>query len=445
MKKIGLYICILLAGLFYSCSDDNWGSEGGYGKPVTLSASITTRATGVPEAHESNEEIINDWWVVFVNSEGNIALILDRETATGRTNPVVQEEFEFMLQSGTYTAYSFANISQDKVEAVAGTLQEGEQMPDLANVNINVASIIENGRNVKDNQKLLPMSGKQEIIVPIQGKVNIDLEVVRMIAKMEFKYYNESSRAVTINSLKMQQADSDLIPLLPNYTYLDNGLEWKALSGTARYYSRSYNETLPTYRNNPADTLTDKFYMLESIANDTPMRRYLLTLNITRAGKSAETIYALTTELSTIYRNDHIIIPIIITDYTVDVDVLFYPPIGGYPAVRRDKVADDFYFEFATQGTFKIRPKVVNTADVNDVMVYEDTNRDPYFTYEIKNISDPNNIFEETPSVEVGSGEMLGRLNTNQGEAYIDMEVIVHRNAATDQLYTRRIYITRKN
>ncbi|MDO4195499.1 MAG: hypothetical protein Q4D33_05025, partial [Prevotellaceae bacterium] len=394
-----------------SCSivdrpDDN---EGDYGKDVTVKGTIMARATGEPEDTNIGSELINDWWVLFVDNTEKIVKYIDRTTATGNTKAVVEEGFYLEIPAGTYTAYSFANITRTQVEKITGegTLAEGNRMPaNINNVDFNITSIIPNGRNFEENTTNIPMTGKQEVTFQKDGAAVV-LEVIRMVAKLEFRYRNASTKDITINSVSMQQTNLTSIPLLPNYEYLKNGWPVDATDGAteAATYKRNIAQTLGA--SGTEIQFTDIFYMIEEQAKFVPAKRFTIALNITRKGQDPETLYAMTDNLESFYRNDHVVIPIVFSDYAIDIDVNFYPPIGGYPAVITNNDKDDFYCEFATQGNFVIRPKVEDASNGHK-LIYNNGN--PYFTYALKSV-DNTDIFSIAPHIEAETGELLGCLN----------------------------------
>lgn len=440
--NLGIVLCTLLA----ACSMvDRPEYEEGYGKTIAVQGTIMTRATVTPEAAETDYELINDWWVLFVDNNNKIVKYLDRATATGNKNAVEEERFYLEIPAGKYTAYSFANVTRSTIENLAGSLQEGDNLPaGFDNLTFNIGNVIPNGHNFEGNDRLIPMTGKQEeVTFQNQGEADVKLEVIRMVAKLEFRYKNASGKEITLNSIKMQQSNTDVVSLLPNYTYLDSGWPIGETTGDTRDYIRPIGQQLSKSYSGAAPQYTDKFYMIEAQATTNPAKRFTLALNITReGGKTEEMLYAMTQELESYYRNDHVVIPITISDYAIDVDVNFYPPIGGYPAVITTNSKEEFYCEFATQGNFVIRPKVVDTSN-NYRLVYE--TGDPHFVYRLTAVSDPSDIFSVDPHIEEGTGELLGCLGTNQGTAIVDLEITVKRNAVADQIYNRRIYIIRKN
>lgn len=604
-----LLLYIIVAFLFTACSEDTDLDNGKYGPTIKVTGSIHTRATGVPEDTTIPEELIKDWWVLLVDNTNTIVKYIDRASTTGSSAAVEREDFSFEVPTGDYIAYSFANISKSTVESLAGSLTVGSAMPDLSGVKYQIGALIADGHNVAGNTIDIPMTGRQEVRFASAGMQFIELEVIRMIAKFEIQFTNESIKDITINSIKMSQSPSDYVPLLPNYTYLDSGWpvgavtpatdllgttdagysqrdnrdygetatpphpitnlggrHWtvnlqKRADGEPNWYSRinwvtgksvsasdaievhmvvnpqyyiknfqvglmnedkndflilgqslnlpagvntnidfvasgidvanlklqihaAYSEqnnnlldisdvqvrkiyTRPYLRDyatvygtapslvkytgsNPLSTpvtnegkWTDRFYVRESQANYNISQRYLMTVNITREGSThpEDLLFALTKNLSSIYRNDHIVLPLILSDYMVNLDVNFYPPILGYPAVITRESEEEFLCEFATQGTFEIMPKVINAS--NGYAIVYGTG-DPHYTYTITGISDPSGIFSVTPYIEVGTGETIGELSTNEGVAYVDMEVTVHRTGVADQVYERRVYIIRK-
>lgn len=608
MKRYLTYIFLAVLAVLTGCSDNNGLEEGEFKEGVMTHVSLRistrqngTRATGTPEDPAYDIELIHDWWVAFVDRNGTVRAVVTRPV--GLTTYVEEEKIEVDVPTGTYTLYAFANLSQTELNTNTGLqFTVGSAYP--SGIETAQWQILQHWSNTAD----LPMSGKQSVTVTGRANEVFSIEVVRMLAKMDIQFINESVKDITINSIKMSQSPSDYVPLLPNYTYLDTGWPVGAVTpsvdllgtvnadyseknkhgenchpitknadrdwtislhkftppGEPNWYSRIWWNTGDAV--NPADAIevsmtlnadhnisgvqvglmnsdqndfnggaregikldltsgvdtpvnfvltgmtfsnarlqisaayseaegtllrvkdvrvnkvvsrsylrdyatiygskpalvkytgsdpsvtpvtnegkwTDRFYMRESQANYNIAQRYLMTVNVTRQdGHTYDQMFALTRELSSIYRNDHIVLPVILSDYMVSLDVNFYPPIGGYPAVITRESEEEFLCEFATQGTFEIMPKVINASN-GYAIVYGTGN--PHYTYEIKAISDPSHIFSVTPSIEVGTGETLGELSTAEGVAYVDIDVTVHRTGVADQIYERRIYIIRKN
>ena len=434
-----LILAFLTTVIAASCSEDNTDDQESDGKTVTVGMIIGTRATGTPEAAQANVEKIHSWWVAFVDKNGIVRHVESRPA--GLTSYVEEERVEMNLPTGTYTLYAFANISQEELKSKTGVeFVEGSAYPSAVKT-VGYAIAMPWAPD-----KELPMSGKQQVTVTGRANEVFSIEVVRMLAKMEVRFANESRKQVTINSLKLSQSATDKVLLLPNYAYLESGWDTDAPC-TAREYLRTYSSLLPAapvlgaYDGSAAKDYDDIFYVRESQANYNVTGRYLMAVNITReGGHSEDLLFALTKDLRSIYRNDHIVIPIILSDYQVSLDVNFYPPIGGYPAVITEESDEGFYCKFGTEGDFEIYPKVEDS--YNGYALLYGTG-DPKFTYSITAISDPSDIFRTDPEV-TSTGEILGELSTNTGTAYVDVEITVSRTGVTDQIYDRRIYIIRE-
>lgn len=430
MKRHIIYIyTLLVVALLTACTSDDVEREKAEGEMTHVGMTIGTRAaTGTPETATVDKELIGSWWVVFVNRAGNVQKIVDRPVAL--TTYVEEEKVELDIPVGTYTLYAFANISKSVLKTKTGlTFTEGAACP--ADIDSKTFELT-NGNGYTG---YIPMTGTQSVAVTGRANQTFSIEVVRMLAKMEFRFTNESGKQITVNSVNIQQNQTLDVPLLPNYGWLDSG--WPFASGSRGDYKHTFS-TKPVIAKktvSKTDMKSASFYMAESQADDkTPYQSYLMTLNVQRDSDPAEDLlFALdNTKIQTIYRNDHVIIPLTIGDYEVGLDVIFYPPIGGYPPVMT-KNDNEFYVTFKTQGEFEIKPTIINM--MTSTPVYY-----PGWTIESINVVSGSSIFTTAPH-DV-SGEILGRVNTNEGTAVVDVEIKV---TATSQVYTRRIYIIRKN
>ena len=441
-RDITIYLALafLLTIPFASCSDAvHFEGEGkGEVREACVTMAIGTRATGVPEGAQADVEKIHTWWVAFVDKDGIVRRVESRSPLL--TTYVEQERIEINVPTGTYTLYAFANITPEALKAETGVeFIVGSTYPSA--IETAEYTLVQHWASGTD----LPMSGKQQVMVTGRANEVFSIEVVRMLAKMDVRFANESRKQVTINSLKMSQSATDVVPLLPNYTYLESGWDTD-VPCTAREYLRTYSSllaaapVLDAYDGVSANGYVDIFYVRESQANYNVTGRYLMSVNITREGGNPEDLlFALTKDLRSIYRNDHVVIPVILSDYQVSLDVNFYPPIGGYPAVITEESQEGFYCKFGTEGDFEIYPKVEDTYN-GYVLLYG--TGDPKFTYTIS-VSDPEDIFTTKPAV-TPSGEMLGCIGNTPGKAYVDVKITVSRTGVTDQIYDRRIYIIRE-
>ena len=423
-----------------SCQSDIQGEDAvGEGTLVEVTLDVRsrsngTRATGTPEDPERDIEKIHSWWLVFASQgDGRVKAIVTRPA--DNTSYVEEESVKAQIPTGRYTVYSFANISQADLQAQAGlAFAVGTACPD---VDAATLTLRQDWNPAKD----IPMTGKQSVVVTGRGVVS--LEVVRTLAKMDITFTNESGTDVTIESLKLSQSPTDQVPLLPNYTYLQEGMPEATTMVEARDYVRTYSPapTLARYTGTAAASYRDVFYVRESQANYNVTGRYLMTVAIRREGATASTrLFALTRDLYSIYRNDHIVQPVVLGDFVVGMSARFYPPIGGYPAVVTSESDEEFYCQFGTEGDFELYPSVQDALS-GGALVYGAG--DPYYTCEVTGTSDPSHILDKMPSVGT-TGEILGRLNSGTGTAYVDVRITIHRTGAADQIYDRRIYLIRK-
>ncbi len=441
MNRHILYTLLVLT-LLAACTSDEVEHEKTEGEMTHVGMTFRTRATGTPETTTVNEELIGSWWVVFVNNADKVQKIVTRPSSL--TTYVEEEKVELDIPVGTYTLYAFANITPSDLQTKTGlAFTEGDACP--TDIDSKTFALT-NGHTGN-----IPMTGKQRVAVTGRANETFSIEVVRMLAKMEMQYSNKSQADIKINSLAIKQVQPVPVSLLPNYTYLDSGWPFANLSTAATTYTRTYSTPLSvthyTGSGDPASQ-TDIFYMIESQADYvTPSQSYLMTLNVTRNSVADNLYFTLDKSvIQTIYRNDHVIVPLTITDFIVGLDANFYPPIGGYPAIiTEDRDKNEFYCTFKTQGEFEIMPTVYNASTRTNVYY-------PKWDYNSTTltISDPDNLFGtatggKTPTIDTTTGEVLGKLSTNQGTAIIDIEIKVEVSSGVWQVYPRRIYIIRSN
>ena len=453
-----------------SCSSDEQEFADG-GKAIVY-GNIVTRATNNDTyvGAIGDNELIKDWWVVFVNPNNIIEKIVSRDS--DKNTAVKREGFQVELNGGTYTVYTFANISRETVEGLIPRdksleeggylIEEGKSMPDLSKVkfDVNNTSIegIANGTLVSKLGNVIPMSGKV-VKTFSAGPQNMDFEVVRMVAKMDFIFKNMCASPVTIKSLRLSPINEGVIPLIPNNTvdaqYSEKDptiLEGVAAKTLEFDFTNTtlYPTSIVLEANSASDDskwYTHSFYVRESSASTHPTKHFKIELSISgRDDKTSEALYTITEKLNGndftgFNRNDYIQIPIVFTDYRVGLIADSYAPIGGYPTEITENNKNEFYCTFAHQGDFMIAP-YLNKAKDNSPLYYPD------FDYEIMSCDDPDEIFVDGKEPTMSStGEITGKLNTNEGTAsvYIHIWVWTDTGHTVKQDFYRRIYIIRKN
>lgn len=497
MIRKGLYIllAVVVAMMAGGCASDLPGDASAVGKArfaisaVANDASATravtdTRAvTGTP-ADPTDSEKINSWWMVFVQSNGTVYKILDRADANPGlgtytdTTPVEQEYFECDLPRGTYTVYAFANITPDELKSATGiSFEEGATPSGVGSDGVD-GSVWNPDLSLYPKLDLnlwegnVPMSGFKTITVKNTIEETFSIEVVRMVAKIDFQFTNKTTSQIAVNSVWIKPIPKSTVPvsLMPDYDCLGNYPFSDTPLADGDYFTLEYKlQSAKTLDIAGCDDGSDKgsvyFYCKESATN-TPTDLFTVGVNITRTKdgvnyKDEEILYSPTYQITTcINRNDWIVIPIVFTDWIVDFDVLFYPPIGGYPAVMREDGTDgeSHYFTFASQGKFVITPRI-KRAD-NDNWLQPDEYLSSMVISTPQDISgDGAAIFSTYPAVDPDKNpyEIIGELKdqitdeehpngrTPTGMAMIEISFTPKSEpGVASQKVTRRLYIIRK-
>lgn len=389
----------------------------------------------------TDAEMMNIWTVVIVNSSDKVVEI----QSCRPSSPYAEIDDLTMLPIGTYRFYSFANMSAASIETLLG-LPTGavptvpaetkdviisQKVADFASTDMgtvgeagsnNITAAVSGNKfdpTAADNgfgEKGIPMSNVQTGTISMN--ITFDLIVVRMLAKIELRFYNVTGKDINIKKIAFSDVtknptntDTNL-KLLPNLTY----------SGTMEYYHEdiqpnlnpnyteredielTYSEGLKVnkeYNNldNPTlVTTTDKYTSVSFYVNETshpavtalnPDGLFQLTLElddddyrytlVSSGANSGITVNADGTvtydtkrneNWKRISRNDYRIIPIVLDGYRLEMMPYDFPEIGVYPASvyvtnPNDRISQQIYqIDFHDYGHFHLIPKVVR--DYND-------------------------------------------------------------------------------
>ena len=392
---------------------------------ITPGCVIQSRASDDTQLETLPNELINSWWVVFVDASGRVRCI--EENSPQLASPVERDEFTVDLPVGTYSLYAFANLSKEELYERTGVKfvvgEKAEQNPAVA--------IWDDMTNNPDEKALIPMSGTTTI--DFRNTQSFTIEVIRMLAKVRISVRNTSSSQLEVKRLSFGILNRGPVRLLPDYAALEScpDIMDEAKHGKEELTFDNIDVSLDA-----SEQMTHTFYVRESAAKWThPAERYFVTFTVSRPGGAvADEHYAITDNLQWIQRNDFIDIPIVISDMTIDWSVLFYPPIGGYPAVMNQADGDTHLMTFGTSGKFRIRPEI---KDNNRVVPPAD------YDFEITEVSGDVDIFTKLPAKNVATGEIIGELSTVTGTATLDCKVTV-RYDGCETVRNRRIYIIRK-
>lgn len=417
-----IILSIFLALISAACSDVDSGVQ-----PAAVKGrcSIVSRAQGEMQLTAQPNELINSWWVVFADAAGTVRAIVYNSPELDV--PVERDEFTVELPSATYTLYAFGNISAEELYTHTGVrFIIGEK------IDVDVQNAVwDNMENNPGRTGLIPMSGTA--VINFRGEETVfSVELIRMFAKIRLSVRNNSESPMTIKSLSFGLLNRGSVTLLPDYASLGGCPE--ILEEARREKEELIFEPLATV--GVDETVDEIFYVRESAAMWThPAQRYFVTFGIVRSdGVMAEEHYAITDDLHWIQRNDFIDIPIVISDVTVDWSVLFYPPIGGYPAVATEAEGDSHFITFGTPGKFRVRPEIVSNGNIVPPAD---------FSFEIMDVEGDKGIFTDLPSKDPVTGEIIGELSSMTGTACLTCAVTIDV-AGQAVVRVRRLYIIRK-
>ena len=375
MKYMACLVMLLLT--FAACSPDSDASDPGSitNKTYTLhfnlspvsgssaSSRAETYTAGSPNTWEdgSKEENMKSWTVVFVKSDGTVAKVVKRPSvAEGKDKEDVVTVTG--LEAGTYSVYSFANISDTEL----GTITEGSRSPDFDSKSFAV-----NGNDMDIKAKGIPMSNKQEVTIGSDGKPNItDLYVVRMLSKITLKFRNMTGGDITVNKVSISDITSNpatgtenvkLLPATPvsseNVAQTPNLVE-NAKSDEFTHAITSgltVDKTATDYDTDNSRSVS--FYVNESQAGNA-YPYFVVTLE-TNVGSRRYFMY---TDWNQIARNDHHVLKLALSDYKLRLKVEDFSAIGMYPSLKDDGKQLNLTFHYPGE-EFHIIPSVTKYSD----------------------------------------------------------------------------------
>lgn len=450
MKYMACLVMLLLT--FAACSPDSDASDPGSitNKTYTLhfnlspvsgssaSSRAETYTAGSPNTWEdgSKEENMKSWTVVFVKSDRTVAKVVKQPSvAEGKDKDDVTVSG---LEAGTYSVYSFANIS----DAELGTITEGSRSPDFDSKSFAVNG---NDWNIANG---IPMSNKQEVTIGSDGQPDVkDLYVVRMLSKITLKFRNMTGGDIKVNTVSISDITSNPttganIKLLPKTSASSTdvaqtpNLAENAASGE---FTHTISRGL-TVANNTTDYDTDNsrsvsFYINESRAGNT-YPYFVVTLE-TNVGSQRYFMY---TDWNQIARNDHHVLKLALSDYKLRLKVEDFGSIGSTPALKDDGKQLNLIFHDLEE--FHIVPSVTKYSDNSSV---------PFTILEWKKLSESETDAEKkafsTKPYIVSSkdrieAETLGELGKKIGPIIYQLSVKVDDGTTTAPTLVYRVAIS---
>lgn len=343
-----------------------------------------TRASWVDTNAAREGEMMHNCFVVIVQN----GKIQDIVVKNDFTEEVEQTSLKAKAELGNATFYSFANITPAEL-GITMTTTPTEIESKYYKVEGNTTTLSANG---------IPMSNKQTVNITSK-KQQVDLEVIRMMAKVELNFTNDTGYDLSIKSVKLTDITDNAannVSLLPMKDASGNVVPNINDAATYKDYTVSIGGTSGTQVKN-GGTLQTTFYVNESVARNP--KYFVLSIN---TDKGTVTNRIAMTEWSKIARNDYLVIPVKLVDYRIELEPQVFTAIGVIPELKYD--GDRITATFKSYGEFHLKLHVykrsdnteltnwtvteVNTLEANpaeaeDVWIYDE---EPYFEKRTKTI-----------------------------------------------------------
>lgn len=281
---------------------------------------------------------------------------------------------DFITNDNTYGENKLCDIEFEESTVTAASVEAKEV--NVAGNNFNLTT--HNGFGATG----IPMSNVQT--KTISDGSNVELVVIRMMAKIELQVYNDKGSDVTVESFtltdvtKNSDGNLKLLPSLsdaghdvmtiPTHGDISPNLGTSTSKGDIKLYP---NETVSASANNTTTGTPKKFtfYVNESVKPTNAFSHFFLKIKL--AGEAEERYVLIDDKGSTtaddnkwdyIARNDYRIIPIVLDDYKLDMIPYDFPAIGVYPASVKEE--DGIYtINFHDYGHFHLQPVVKKVSD----------------------------------------------------------------------------------
>lgn len=476
-KKIYYYICIWAVCLLAACSAGDEATsfpgqadaENRVGVMLQLSAlssqtsqpsrSSLTRAAWETDIEALPGEMMKSWFVVVVQN-GQIEKIITSDLKSGVTE-VEKDQVFVKLNTGETTFYSFANIKPEDIGLDAST-SVGQPLPadfDEKTYQMDGNSKLFHQSMAPDLQNGYPMSNKQIVNITDNQQV-IELEVIRMVAKVQLSITNATEHAIVLKTITLSdvtQNGNQNIKLLPNVdsnNQLQVNLANSAKKGTITLTASENNGMTIEARAKQ----TACFYMNESLVDkgaDGGNRYFILSLTTVDAttGTTSNHRYAMLS-WNEIRRNDYLKIPIKLEDYQIRWTVEAFSPIGVLPKVKDD--GENLSLDFGYYGEFHIKPEVIKlsrtgsqTLPVSDWQMGTDATGSDGWKLQEQNPqgADGVNIFDSSPAWVPSAYRLEGEMGNRTGSSIYTMKIKVKEQNGLDMypIISRKVRFTMKH
>lgn len=478
-KKIYYYICIWAVCLLAACSagDEATSSPGQadaenrVGVTLRLSAlsSQTSQSSRISQTRAAWEtdtdalpgEMMKSWFVVVVQN-GKIEKIITSDLKSLGVTEVEKDQVFVKLKTGETTFYSFANIKPSEIGLDANSSVE-KSLPtdfDEKTYQMDGNSKLFHQLMTPDFQNGYPMSNKQVVNITTTNQQVINLEVIRMVAKVQLSITNATDHAINLKTITLSdvtQNGNQNIKLLPNVDS-NNQLQGVNLANSAKKGTITL-----TAAENDGITIearakqTACFYMNESLVDkgeDGGNRYFILSLTTVDAttGTTSNQRYAMLS-WNEIRRNDYLKIPIKLEDYQIRWKVEAFSPIGVLPKVTDD--GENLSLDFGYYGEFHIKPEVIKlsrtgsqTLPVDEWQMGTDATGSDGWTRQEQNPqgADGVNIFDCSPAWVPSAYRLEGEMGNRTGSAIYTMKIKVkeQNGLGLNPIISRKVRFTMK-
>lgn len=422
-KNIFTYMLALFSTLaIVGCSfeEDHADCQGnGEGEKMQMELRLTASANSLTRSYSTSDGVTRASWVdtnaaregemmhncfVVIVQNGKIQSIVQRDF----TEEVEQTSLKAKAELGNATFYSFANITPAEL-GITMTTTPAEIESKYYKVEGNTTQLSAKG---------IPMSNKQTVNITSK-KQQVDLEVIRMMAKVELNFTNDTGYDLSIKSVKLTDITdnaADNVSLLPMKDASGNVVPNINDAATYKDYTVSIGGTSGTQVKN-GGTLQTTFYVNESVARNP--KYFVLSIN---TDKGTVTNRIAMTEWSKIARNDYLVIPVKLVDYRIELEPQVFTAIGVIPELSYS--VDRITATFKSYGEFHLKLHVIKRSD--------NTELNNWTFKSIRTLeADPaggegTSIYDEEPYFEKRTKTFEGYISPRKGYAIHEINVEIN-------------------
>lgn len=423
-KNIFTYMLALFSTLaIVGCSfeEDHADCQGkGEGEKMQVELRLTASASSLTRSYSTSDGVTRASWVdtnaapsgemmhncfVVIVQNGKIQDIVVKNDFT---EEVEQTNLKAKAELGSATFYSFANITPEEL-GITATTTPAEIESKYYKVEGNRTTLSPNG---------IPMSNKQTVNITSK-KQQVDLEVIRMMAKVELNFTNDTGYDLSIKSVKLTDITenvADNVSLLPMKDAAGKVVPNINAAATYKDYEVSIGGTSGAQVKN-GGKLQTTFYVNESVARNP--KYFVLSID---TDKGTITKRIAMTEWSKIARNDYLIIPVKLVDYRIELEPQVFTGIGVIPELKY--AGDRITATFKSYGEFHLKLHVFKRSD--------NTELNNWTFKSIRTLeADPaggegTSIYDEEPYFEKRTKTFEGYISPRKGYAIHEINVEIN-------------------